>query len=134
MDLYFQGSLTPLPPSVTEPAAALDGAPQGVVAGDPGAARWIAALTGRKVILARDFPAPSDIAARLRLNEMLLRGDPGAPAEAARYEVTHFVVTSAMLAESGLTLADLEQRPYLVPLRVGRDADGSFAALFEVRS
>ena len=134
MDLYVPGSLTPLPPSVTEPAAALDGAPQGVIAGDPGAARWIAALTGRKVILARDFPMAPDHAARLRLNEMLLRGDPGALAEAARYEVSHFVVTSAMLAESGLTLADLEQRPYLAPLRVGRDADGSFAALFEVRS
>ena len=43
-------------------------------------------------------------------------------------------MTSVMLAESGLTLADLERRPYLAPVRVGRDADGSFTALFEVRS
>ncbi len=107
---------------------------KGVIAGDAGAARWIAALTGRKVIMARDFPMAPDFGARMRLNEMLLRGDPGASAEAARYGVSHFVVTSAWLAESGLTLADLEQRPYLAPVRVGRDADGSFTALFEVRS
>jgi hypothetical protein len=134
MDLYFPGSLAPLPPSVVEPAAALAGAPRGVVAGDPGAARWIAALTGRQVILARDFPQPADAEARFLLNEMLLHGDPKATAEAARYGVSHFVVTSAMLAEAGLTLADLAQRPYLEPMRVARDPDGSFAALFAVRS
>jgi hypothetical protein len=134
MDLYFPGSLAPLPPSVTEPAAALARAPAGVIAGDPGAARWIAALTGRKVILARDFPTAPDFRARLQLNEMLLRGDPGASAEAARFGVSHFVVTSAWLAESGLTLADLERNPSLAPVRVGHDADGSFTALFEVRS
>jgi hypothetical protein len=134
MDLYFPGSLAPLPPSVTEPAAALAGAPEGVIAGDPRAARWMAALTGRKVVLAADFPMPPEFAARMRLNEMLLHGDPGALAEAARFGVSHFVVTSAMLAESGLTLADLERHPYLAPVRVARDADGSFAALFEVRS
>ena len=39
-----------------------------------------------------------------------------------------------MLAEAGLTLADLERHPHLAPLRVARDADGSFTALFEVRS
>jgi hypothetical protein len=134
MDLYFPGSLPPLPPSVTEPAAGLAGAPDGVVAGDPRAARWIAALTGRRVIIAHDFPMARDHRARVRLNDMLLRGDAGAAAEAARYGVTHFVVTSFVLTRSGLTLADLERRPYLVPLRVGRDADGSFTALFEVRS
>jgi hypothetical protein len=134
MDLYFPGSLAPLPPSVTAPAAALAGARQGVIAGDPGAARWISALTGRQVILARDFPMAPDFGARMRLNEMLLRGDPGAAPEAARYRVSHFVVTSAGLAESGLTLADLEQRPYLAPLGIGHDADGSFTAVFEVRS
>ena len=134
MDLYFPGSLTPLPPSVTEPARALAGSRGGVIAGDPGAARWIAALTGRQVILARDFPKSKDYDARLRLNEMLLRGDAAAAAEAARYGVSHFVVTSLELAASGLTLEDLQRSPLLVPLAVGRDADGSFSALFEVRS
>jgi hypothetical protein len=65
---------------------------------------------------------------------MLLHGDPAAPAEAARYGISHFVVTSAELAASGLTLADLERYPHLSPLAIGRDADGSFAALYEVRS
>lgn len=134
MDLYFPGSLAPLPPSVTEPAAALAGAREGVVAGDPGAARWIAALTGRRVTLARDFPLAPNHLERERLHAMLLRGDPGAAAEAARFGVSHFVVTPAMLAPFELTLSDLEQRPYLVPLRVGRDADGSYVALYEVRS
>jgi len=134
MDLYFPGSLVPLPESVTGPAEALRGAPEGIVAGDPEAARWIAALTGRRVVLARDFPMASDHAARLRLNEMLLRGDPGAPAEAARYRVSHFVVTSAMLKAAGLTLADLARQPYLSPLRVAQDPDGAFVALYAVRS
>jgi hypothetical protein len=80
------------------------------------------------------FPKSKDHDARLRLNEMLLRGDSAAAAAAARYGVSHYVVTSAALAASGLTLADLEGRPYLAPLAVGRDADGSFSALFEVRS
>ena len=45
-----------------------------------------------------------------------------------------FVVTSAELAASGLTLADLDRNPHLTPLAVGRDPDGSFSALYEVRS
>ncbi len=134
MDLYFAGSLTPLPASVTAPSAALRTARDGIVAGDPEAARWIAALTGRRVVLARDFPMAPDYAARLRLTEMLLHGDPGARAEAARYHVSHFVVTSAMLQSSGLTLADLDGSPDLAPLTVGVDPDGAFVALYEVRS
>ena len=134
MDLYFAGSLAPLPPSVTGPASAVAGARDGVIAGDPDAARWMAALTGRKVVLARDFPMAPDFAARMRLTEMLLRGDAGAAAEAARYRVSHFVVTSAMLQEAGLTLADLDRRSYLSPVHVARDPDGAFTALYEVRS
>jgi hypothetical protein len=134
MDLYFGGSLAPLPASITAPAAALRGRPDGIVAGDPQAARWIAALTGRRAVLVTDFPMSADLAARLRLTDLLLQGDPAAPSEAARYRVSHFVVTSAMLQAAGLTLDDLDRRPYLSPVTVGRDPGGAFVAVYEVRS
>ena len=133
MDLYFAGSRDPLPASVTETAAAVAGRADALVAGDPASARWIAALTGRRVLLAQDFPAPSDWALRATLNERLLLGDPTALPEAERRGITHLVVTSGELKARGLEMADVRRRPHLVPLAEARDAEGGSVALFELR-
>jgi hypothetical protein len=65
---------------------------------------------------------------------MLLHGDPAAPGEAARYRVSHFVVTSEMLQAAGVTLDDLAVRPYLSPIMSARDPDGTLVAVYEVKS
>jgi hypothetical protein len=132
MDLYFPGSLAPVPASLTTPAAVLAATPGAVVAGDPGAARWMAALTGTRVVFARDFPAP-DWAFRTALGERLLRGDPEARPDAARFGVTHVIATSAQLARLGTTLDDMARRPDLAPAAVGHDPDGTFVALYALR-
>jgi hypothetical protein len=133
MDLYFAGSREPLPASVTETAAAVAGRADALVAGDPVSARWIAALTGRRVLLAQDFPAPSDWARRATLNERLLAGDPEALPEARQRGITHFVVTSGELKARGLEMDDVRRRPHLVELVEARDAEGGSVALFELR-
>jgi hypothetical protein len=134
MDLYFAGSRDPLPATATVTAAALADRPDALVAGDPYSARWIAALTGRRVLLAHDFPAPSDWRRRVELNEALLRGDPAALPDAARRGVTHFVVTSGELARAGLDIAEVRRRPHFVPVALVDDAAGGFVALFELRA
>ena len=55
MDLYFAGSLEPLPSMLTESAAVLraEGPSRVTLAGDPAAARWMAALAGARVTLGR---------------------------------------------------------------------------------
>jgi hypothetical protein len=132
MDLYFPGSLAPLPASVTAPAAVLARTPGAVVAGDPGAARWMAALNGTRVLFAKDFPA-ADWSFRTALGERLLRGDPAARPDAARFGVTHVIGTSAQLRRLGLTLEDIARRPDLAAAAVVHDPDGSFVALYELR-
>jgi hypothetical protein len=123
-----------LPPSVTAPAAALAGVPRPVVAGNPAASRWLAALTGCRVLYALDFPMPPEFLLRVQLGERLARGDLSALPDAARYGVTHLVVTSAELTTFGLSLDDLGNRPYLTPLVVARDGDGSYVALYALRA
>jgi hypothetical protein len=136
MDLYFSGSLTPLPEEVRGPAAFLrDRAHDAVVAGDGGAARWLAALTGARVLLARDFSTPPDFGARLRFTDALVRGGPEDPvAQAARWGVSHFVVTREFLAAYGVGLDELETRPYLRRVHFAGDARGEYVAVFAIRS
>jgi hypothetical protein len=120
---------------VTGPAAFLRAsAPRdAVLAGDVTAVRWMAALAGTPVILARDFAAPRDYARRVQLNEALVRGAPGDPAaEAARYGVRYLLVTPALLSALDVRLADLEGRPYLRRLRLDGDLRGDYVALFAV--
>jgi hypothetical protein len=135
MDLYFARSLEPLPADVTGPAAFLRAsAPHdAVLAGDVTAVRWMAALAGTPVILARDFAAPRDYVTRVQLNEALVRGAPGDPAaEAARYGVRYLLVTPALLSTLDVRLEDLEGRPYLRRLRLDGDLRGDYIALFAV--
>jgi hypothetical protein len=133
MDLYFAGSRDPIPATAAVTAAAVADRPDALIAGDPYSARWISALTGRRVLLAHDFPAPSDYQKRWELNEGLLRGDAAVLPDAARRGVTHFVVTSGELRARGLDIAELQRRPHLVPVALVDDAAGGFVALFELR-
>jgi hypothetical protein len=135
MDLYFARSLEPLPPEVTGPAAFLRAnAPAGaVLAGDTSAVRWMSALVGSPVILARDFAAPRDYAARVRLNEALLRGGPGDPrVGAAHYGVRYLLVTPALVSDLGVKLEDVEARPYLRRVHFDGDPRGAYVAIFAV--
>lgn len=135
MDLYFARSLEPLPPEVTGPAAFLRAhAPPGaVLAGDTTAVRWMSALAGSPVILARDFAAPRDYVARVGLNEALLRGGPGDPrVDAARYGVRYLLVTPVLLADLGLRLEDVDARPYLRRVHFDGDPRGEYVAIFAV--
>jgi hypothetical protein len=134
MDVYFPGSLQPLPAAIRESADFLAGrgAAEAVVAGDPVAARWMAALAGTRVLLARDFPAPRDFATRVRFQEDVLRGTADPAREGARWGVTHVIVTPAFLATFGVELADLERRPYLRKVLVAGDPRADFVAVFEL--
>jgi hypothetical protein len=136
MDLYFAGSLDALPATLRDPAVFLRGqdASRTVLAGDPSATRWMAALAGTRVTLARDFAAPKDYVARVRLNDALVRGGPGDPAaEAARWGVSHFVVTPDFLAPYGVGLDELEGRPYLRRVHFAGDTRGAYVAVFAIR-
>lgn len=135
MDSYFTRSLEPLPVEVTSPAAFLrENAPPGaVLAGDVTAVRWMAALAGSPVLLARDFAVPRDYTARVRLNEALLRGGPGDPrAEAARYGIRYVLVTPNLVSDLDLRLEDLDRRPYLRRVHFAGDARGEYVAVFAV--
>jgi hypothetical protein len=135
MDLYFAGSLEPLPAVVTAPAAFLrDHVPRdAVLAGDPTAARWMAALAGTRVLMARDFALPRDAIAKVEVADALVRGGPGDPAaEAARFGVTHLVLTPESLAETGVALDEVETRPYLRRVHFTGDRTGAWLALFAV--
>jgi hypothetical protein len=135
MDLYFAGSLAPLPAEVTGAAAFLRAnAPRdAVLAGDITAVRWMSALAGSRVILARDFAVPRDYGARVRLSEALMRGGPGDPrAEAARYGVRYLLVTPALVSDLGVSLEDVDARPYLRRVHFDGDPRGEYVAIFAV--
>jgi hypothetical protein len=135
MDLYFARSLEPLPPEVTGPAEFLRAnAPAGaVLAGDTTAVRWMSALVGSPVLLARDFAVPRDYTARVHLNEALLRGGPGDPrVDAARYGIRYVLVTPSLVSDLGLTLEDVDTRPWLRRVRFDGDPRGEYVAVFAV--
>jgi hypothetical protein len=135
MDPYFLRSLEPLPEAVTAPAAFLRStAPPGaVLAGDTTAVRWMSALTGMPVLLARDFAAPHDYAARVRVNESLVLGGPeDAVADAARYGIAYLLVTPAFLSTYRVSLDDLADRPYLRHVFVGGSLGGDYIAVYAV--
>jgi hypothetical protein len=135
MDLYFAASLPPVPARYTEPAAVLAKDRRAVLAGDPAASRWMAALTGTRVLLALDFPAPRDWTTRVAYARALVRGELADPrGEGARWGVTHLIVTPAFLAANGVTLTDLQSRPDLRTAVLAGDPRGDFVALFTLAS
>ncbi len=135
MDLYFPGSLDPIPPRYVEMAARLRGDRRAVLAGDTGASRWMAALGGTHVLVAQDFSMARDWRARVEYASAAVRGQLADPrAEGARWGVTHFIVTPAYLAENGVSLADLEARAFFHLVTLVREPDGNFVALFTLVS
>ena len=77
-----RGRSSRCPRSVTGPAAFLRGARAAPAPSSPGTSPPCAGCPpwpDRAVILARDFAVPRDYAARVRLNEALVRGGPGDP-------------------------------------------------------
>jgi hypothetical protein len=133
MDLYFSGSLPPLAEVVTSPAAYLRAhdAPRLVLAGDPTAVRWMAALTGARVLIARDFHAAPDHPAREQFNAELARGGPGDPAaDGKRWGITHVVITPEFLSTYGVSLGDLEARPYLTRVHFAGSPTGEYVAVY----
>jgi hypothetical protein len=131
MDGYFAGSLAPLPETVTGPAAAVARAadPQDVTAGDEEAARWVAALAGRRGLQIAHLHTPKDLAARQALLESLVRT--GLPA--TRYRVRFLLVTPALLARfPPVLLADLDGRPDLRRIHLSGDPAGEYVAVYEV--
>jgi hypothetical protein len=133
MDLYFSGSLPPLAEVVTSPAAYLRAhdAPRLVLAGDPTAVRWMAALTGARVLIARDFHAAPDHPAREQFNAELARGGPGDPAaDGKRWGITHVVITPEFLSTYGVSLGDLDARPYLTRVHFAGSPTGEYVAVY----
>jgi hypothetical protein len=133
MDLYFAGSRDPLPATLTESADVLRGASADeiTVAGDVTAARWMSALAGARITLGHDLAGPRDYSDRVALNEALVRGGPGDPVkEAARWGVTHLIVTPQFLAGYGVSLEELERRPYLRRIHLAAAPDGDYVGLF----
>ena len=67
MDVYFAGSVDPVPSTIAETVHALQRRRErvGVLAGDRAASRWAAALAGFRVLMAKDFPSPRDYGARV---------------------------------------------------------------------
>jgi hypothetical protein len=132
MDLYFGGSLEPLPEEVRETARFVrsDVGPSAIFAGDAAASRWMSALTGARVLLARDFAPPSDRWSRIDLNTRLVRGAQDPIAFAARWKVTHFLVTPELLANYGVSLAEVEAHPFLKQLHFAGSRTSNYIVVF----
>jgi hypothetical protein len=91
----------------------------------------MAALTGTRVLIARDFHAAPDHAAREIFNAALVRGglaDVGR--EAARWGVTHIVVTPEFLASQGVALSDLDARRDLRRVHFTGHVGGDYVAVY----
>jgi hypothetical protein len=135
MDLYFPDSVPPLRAALTESAAFLRAGGPGRVtlAGDPVAARWMAALAGTRATLAYGLSKPKDARARGELGAALVRGGPGNHlGGVGRWGVTHLVVTPAFLEGMGISLDELDSRPYLSRVHLARDPGGDYVALYAV--
>lgn len=132
MDGYFAGSLAPLPEAVAGPARAVRaaGGPKDIVAGDVEAARWVAALAGRRGLRVAHLHRPKDYQVRDALEEALVRR--GLP-EGAPYPVRFLMVTPALLARyPPVTLGDLDARPDLRRIHLSGDPAGDYVAVYEV--
>jgi hypothetical protein len=139
MDPFFTPSLSPLPRAIVGPAEYLRALsrPGDVVAGDPFYGNWVAALVGRRVLLAGRFHVPPGHEERVRLERELVTGGDVALAHAlaARHRVRFLTVTRPLLAQHGVKLETLKRRADLV---LGYEARGPVAgyeplAVFELR-
>jgi hypothetical protein len=133
MDSYFPGSLEPLPELIRLPTDYIrhELPRTAVFAGDRDYARWVAALGARRVFLVTNLHMPKDYAARVRLEEALVRGEPGATETARARGVTHLVVTPALLASyPGTALLALRARTDLREVHFTGDPGAAYVVLF----
>jgi hypothetical protein len=135
MDSYFSSSLAPAPDTLVLPSTYLrerTGRRQ-VVAGDRDFARYAAALGARQSLLSERIHFPKDAARRFEAEELLVRGTDGdaVRAAAAPYRVAYLVVTPRLLeAFPGVTLADIEARPFLRRVAFAGDPAGDYVAIY----
>jgi hypothetical protein len=117
MDLYFKGSLTPLPADIADLGQYLrqNTQPGDVMAGDFGLAPYAAAVSGRRWLRSLHLPATRDQDRRAAVDAILLSDvDPAQAIEAARtYGVTHVVVRGSFLQSNSLTAGELAARRHL---------------------
>lgn len=135
MDSYFPGSLEPLPDRVRVPTDYIRHTlpREAVLAGDRDYARWVAALGARRTLLTESLHMPKDYGARVRVENMLVRGEAGAASAARERGVTHLVATPALFnvyPEASLLL--LRSRRDLREVHFTGDPAGDFVALFEI--
>jgi hypothetical protein len=133
MDSYFEGSREPLPEAMTGVARALRELPEGVVTGDPWATRWVAALTGRQILIAAEFPGGRNAVARWGFTKQILWDEPGWREVAERYDIRYLLVTRRLLTRYGVSLEDIRDRPWLAVRAAARDPEGQLVVLFEIQ-
>jgi len=136
MDLYFPGSLRPIPESIRAPTDFLRERTErrAVVAGDHDFARWVGALGARRVLLGDHLHSPKDRPRREALEQLLVGGaDPEAswPAASA-YGVRYLVVTPDLAARNGAALATLQARPDLRLAHLTGTGVADYVAIFEI--
>ncbi|PYQ41137.1 MAG: hypothetical protein DMF77_16760 [Acidobacteria bacterium] len=90
----------------------------------------MSALTGSRVLIARDFAAPRDWGSRIDLNTRLVRGAGDPVTFAAQWRVTHFLVTPALLANYDVSLSEVEARPYLKKIHFAGNRARDFIVVF----
>lgn len=138
MDLYFGGSLSPLPDILRLPTDFLRERtePEAVVAGDRELAGYISALGARRVLLSAGLHGPPRLEERRDIEERLLRRSTVEDIREARsrFGIRYLAVTPAALAAyPGLTLAELLARPQLERVHLTGDPRREFVAIFRLR-
>jgi hypothetical protein len=136
MDRYFTRSREPLEEELRAPGEFLRlGTPaRAVLAGDEPFARWAAALAGRRSLLSSGAMMPVDFDQRREVMRTLFQATDGDVVRraAAPYAVTHLVLTPGVAARYGVTLADLDSRPWLRRVFKAGDTPQQFLAVFEI--
>jgi len=137
MDSYFRASVGPLPERLSRPTDWIrrNTDPRAVFAGDPGYARYVAALGARRVLWSNNMNQPKDAGSRYALDARLLRDVEPAEVlrEASRWGVRYVLVTRDWLAtQPGLTLETVSTRRHLRRAYLFEDPAGDFVAIFEL--
>jgi hypothetical protein len=136
MDLYFPGSLRPIPESIRGPTDFLRERTErrAVVAGDHDFARWVGALGARRVLLGDHMHSPRDRPRREALEKLLVSGqDPASSWDAASaYGVRYLVVTPELAARHGAALGALQERPDLRLAHLTGAGTADYVAVFEI--
>jgi len=138
MDSYFTVAIPPIPEAIRLPTDFFREStdPKAVVAGDHDFVRYVAAFGARRVLYAPLLlHAPKDLARRVRLEEMLVRGTEGNEVRAAlaHYHVAYLVVTPSLLAQyPGVSLKDLEKRTQLAEVFLSGSPKQDFLAIFRI--